>query len=193
MDIYTPSAIPLYANRPNFWMRSWIKVPWEELGDTCLVKPVALAVYSILSTSASPPTPIPPADFWHAIKVWGNSWMWDYVLIRGEVSWLAELIADNSLLVVTNGSYMKEVYPNINSAAFIIECTKGRGRLWGSFVEHTPDADSYQGELLGLIAIYLILCGVNESSPNLTSCHRPSGPKPEIQHDRRGRGVPTLT
>ncbi len=24
-------------------------------------------------------------------------------------------------------------------------------------------------------------------------CRRPSGPKPEIQHDRRGRGVPTLT
>jgi hypothetical protein len=24
-------------------------------------------------------------------------------------------------------------------------------------------------------------------------CRKPSGPKPEIQHDRRGRGVPTLT
>ncbi len=24
-------------------------------------------------------------------------------------------------------------------------------------------------------------------------CRRPSGPKPEIQHNRRGRGVPTLT
>jgi hypothetical protein len=27
----------------------------------------------------------------------------------------------------------------------------------------------------------------------VTVCSRPSGPKPEIQHDRRGRGVPTLT
>ncbi len=25
------------------------------------------------------------------------------------------------------------------------------------------------------------------------TCRRPSGPKPEMQHDRRGRGVPTLT
>ncbi len=24
-------------------------------------------------------------------------------------------------------------------------------------------------------------------------CSRPSGPKPEIQHDQRGRGMPTLT
>jgi hypothetical protein len=168
MDIYTPSAIPQYANRPNFWTRSRIKVPWEELGDICLVKPVALLVYSVLSTSASPPNPIPPADFWHAIKVWGNSWMWDNLSIRGEVSWLAELIADNSFVAVTNGSYMKEVYPNINSAAFVFVCTKSQGRLWGSYVEHTPDAGSYWGELLGLMAIHLILCGVNESSPNLT-------------------------
>ncbi len=27
----------------------------------------------------------------------------------------------------------------------------------------------------------------------LTQCRRPSGPKPEIQHDRRGRGMPALT
>ena len=145
MDIYTPSAIPLYANRPNFWMRSRIEVPREELGDICSVKLVALAVYSVLSNSASLPIPNPPVDFWHAIKVWGNSWMWDNLSIRGEVSWLVESIADNSLVVVTNGSYMKEVYPNINLAAFVFECTKGRGWLWGSFVEHTPDAGSYQG------------------------------------------------
>jgi hypothetical protein len=34
-------------------------------------------------------------------------------------------------------------------------------------VEHSPDAGSYQGELLGLIAIHLILCGVNVVSLNL--------------------------
>jgi hypothetical protein len=106
-------------------MRSRIEVPREELEDICSVKLVALAVYSVLANSASPPIPIPPADFWHAIKVWGNSWMWDNLSIREEVSWLVELIADNSLVAVTDGSYMKEVYPNINSAAFVFECTKG--------------------------------------------------------------------
>ncbi len=39
--------------------------------------------------------------------------------------------------------------------------------------------------------------GVNDDHlSNLSEsyiCHRPSGPKPEIQHDRRGRGMPTLT
>ncbi len=32
----------------------------------------------------------------------------------------------------------------------------------GSFVEHTPNADSYRGELLGLMAIHLNLQGINE-------------------------------
>ncbi len=32
----------------------------------------------------------------------------------------------------------------------------------GSFVEQTPDAGSYQGKLLGLMAIHLILWGINE-------------------------------
>jgi hypothetical protein len=57
---------------------------------------------------------------------------------------------------------LKELYPYLNSAAFVLECSKGRGRLVGSFVEHTPDAGSYRGELLGLMAIHLILQGVNE-------------------------------
>ena len=32
----------------------------------------------------------------------------------------------------------------------------------GSFVEHTPNAGSYHGELLGLMAIHLILRSINE-------------------------------
>ncbi len=92
--------------------------------------------------------------------------MWDNLTIRGETLWLAEAIADNTLIVVTDGSYMKETYPHINSAAFVLECSKGRGRLWGSFVEHTPDAGSYREELLGLMAIHLILRGVNVVATN---------------------------
>ncbi len=93
--------------------------------------------------------------------------MWENLTIQGDVLWLADAIADNSLVLVTNGSYMKEIYPHINSAAFVFECSKDRDCLWGSFVEHTLDAGSYWGELLGLMAIHLILRGVNVVSPNL--------------------------
>ncbi len=37
----------------------------------------------------------------------------------------------------------------------------------GTFVEATTNTGSYQGELLGLMAIYLILCGVHEVRPGL--------------------------
>jgi hypothetical protein len=89
--------------------------------------------------------------------------MWDNLAIKGDISWLAESIADNSLVAVTDGSYMKDTYPQLNLAAFVFECTRGRGHLWGSFVKHTPDAGSYQGKLLGLIAIHLILWAINKS------------------------------
>jgi hypothetical protein len=62
---------------------------------------------------------------------------------------------------------MKELYPYLNSAAFVLECSKGRGRLTGSFLEQTPNAGSYQGELLGLMAIHLILWGINEVHQDL--------------------------
>ena len=47
-------------------------------------------------------------------------------------------------------------------AAFVLECSKGRERLMGSFVEKTPNAGSNRGELLGLMAIHLILQSLNE-------------------------------
>jgi hypothetical protein len=168
MDIYTPSAIPQYANCPNCWTRSRLDVPHEELGKICSVQNVTLAVYSVVSSCAGPPTPAPPTDFWSMVESWGNTWMWDNLTIRGDISWLAESIADNSLVAVTDGSYMKDVYPHLTLAAFVFKCTKGRERLWGSFVERTPDAGSYQGKLLGLMAINLILRAVNKVSTDLT-------------------------
>jgi hypothetical protein len=62
---------------------------------------------------------------------------------------------------------MKVLYPTIHSAALILECTKGRGRLWCSFVEVSTTACSYRGELVGLMAIHLLLLSINEVQPNL--------------------------
>ncbi len=38
-------------------------------------------------------------------------------------SWLMEAIQNNCLIAVTDGSYMKDLYQNMNSCAFILECT----------------------------------------------------------------------
>ena len=56
---------------------------------------------------------------------------------------------------------MKELYPDILLAAFVIECFRGRGRIWGSFPEVSQCACSYRGELVGLMAMHLILLSIN--------------------------------
>ena len=78
--------------------------------------------------------------------------MWDNLAITGDLDWIAALIADNPCVVVTDGSYMKELYPYLNSDAFVLDCSKGRVRLMGSFVENAPNAGSYHSKLLGLTA-----------------------------------------
>ena len=67
---------------------------------------------------------------------------------------------------MTDGSFIKELFPNVNSAAFVLVC-KGRGRLIGAFPEQTIAACAYRGELLGILAIHLILLSVNKVNPTL--------------------------
>jgi hypothetical protein len=79
------------------------------------------------------------------------------ISMAGGYDWLHEAITDSSLLAVTDGSYIHELYLNLCSAAFVLECKKGQGRLIGSFLESLRVANAYQGELLGLMAVHLIL------------------------------------
>ena len=83
--------------------------------------------------------------------------------------WLVEYSNPRTTLVaITNGLFMRELYPNMNSCAFIFECTQGRGPLTGAFSEQTIAACSYQGKLLGLMAIHLIVLSVSRMDPTLT-------------------------
>jgi hypothetical protein len=130
MDIYTPSLVPDYTRRPNFWMRSQIDVPLEEKGEYCTVKQVGFGVYTVVSHTPRPQATTEPTAFWDVVESWGSTWMWDNLKIMGDISWIAESIADNSILTITDKSYMKELY--LNSAAFVFECTKGWRQLMGS-------------------------------------------------------------
>ena len=71
------------------------------------------------------------------------------------------------MIAVTGESYIKEVCPGLCSAAFILECSEKRGRIIGSFSEASPTANAYRGELMGLMAIHLILLAANEVWPDL--------------------------
>jgi hypothetical protein len=68
---------------------------------------------------------------------------------------------DGSLVAVKDGSYIRQLHPNLCTAAFVLECAKGCGKFIGSFSESTLAANTYIGGLLGLMAIHLLLVSVN--------------------------------
>ena len=94
----------------------------------------------IISTTVIPPPPREPTKFQEVLEEWGNMWMWEGLKISEDGAWMIEAIRDNSLVAVTDGSYMKDLFPNMNSCAFIFECTKKRGRMTGAFSEQTAEA-----------------------------------------------------
>ena len=71
-------------------------------------------------------------------------------------------------MAVTDGSSIKEHYPELCTAAFVLECTKGWGQLTGAFAEASAAANAYGGELLGLMAVHLLLLAVEMVSPGLS-------------------------
>jgi hypothetical protein len=88
--------------------------------------------------------------------------------IIGGVTWLEKSIADSTHLAVTDGSYIRELFPNLCSAAFVLECSKGQGRIIGAFLEAIRVANAYRGELLGLMAIHLIILSINKMNRKLS-------------------------
>jgi hypothetical protein len=42
------------------------------------------------------------------LREWGCTWMWEAMRLTGDDGWLEEAIRDNSLVAVTDGSYMQD-------------------------------------------------------------------------------------
>jgi hypothetical protein len=62
---------------------------------------------------------------------------------------------------------MKYLFLTIHSTALVLECQKGRGRLWCSFPKASTTAWSHSGELVSVMAIHLILLAIDETYPAL--------------------------
>ena len=80
-----------------------------------------------LTSLAQEVTPAPaPWTFMEVLQSWGNTWRWENTSMAGGHDWLHEAIMDGSLLAVTDGLYIRELYPNLCSVAFMLECKKGQ-------------------------------------------------------------------
>ncbi len=167
MDVYTPSLVPGHVRCANRWTRSHLDQPRIDIGTICTMQEVTLGVMTIILFGEGPPTHKKPTKFWEVLRRWQCTWMWENLQWVGDDHWIAEAIDNGTLMVVTDGSYMKDLYPNIHLAVLVLECTKGHGQLWCSFPEASEMACSYRGKLVGLMAIHLILLSVNEVQPKL--------------------------
>ena len=167
MDVYARSQLPRHRG-PNRYTRFLVDQPCEERGDICTVEPVAPAVIRVRSSSAPFHPTEPPSTFLEVLRDWGCTWLWDDLRLEGDTSWLAESLQRGSLTAVADGSYMRDLHPHLCSAAFIFECSQSGQRLVGSLAEHSISANAFRGELLGLLAIHLILLSINKLDPSLS-------------------------
>ncbi len=124
---------------------------------------VSPRVWKVCSVAVSLARPEPATTFIDVLKGWGHTWLWDKLKVTGGTSWIANAIAEGMLEAVADGLYIREQHPDLCTAAFILECTRHRGMLVGSFPEASKAANAYQGELLGLMAIHLLLLAVNST------------------------------
>ena len=62
-----------------------------------------------------------PAMFLDVLNSWGNTWLWEPMSTTGGVAWLEKSIADSTLVAVTDGPYIRELFPNLCSAAFVLK------------------------------------------------------------------------
>ena len=78
-------------------------------------------------------------------------------MCNGDVEWIRRGLWLGSLVIVHDGSYMKEVDPLVCSMGFLIYCTVSCCQAKSSIAERSPSADNYWAEILGAIMVQLVL------------------------------------
>ena len=137
-------------------------------GDMATVEEGTPGTMKVCSVAPPPIRPTPPTDFLDVLRRWGQTWIWDDLRMTGGTDWIAQAIADNSLVAVTDESYIKEHWSELCSAAFVLEDSKGWGQLAGAFAEASVAANAYCVELLGLMAVHLLLLAVETVAPGMS-------------------------
>ena len=104
-----------------------------------------IGVGNLATTSVSPVVDkiIEPQTILEVIKGWKQGWFWHKFEIIGDVDWLIAAIEAETVLTLADGSYMKELFTDANSCAFVLECQEGRGRILGRILEVSKDLCTY--------------------------------------------------
>jgi hypothetical protein len=158
----------LFLDKPNRFHFSHSQ-PISQNTSICSIKPThARGRWQLTSMTLASVPPPSPQNFLEVLQSWGNTGLWEHLSITGGFDWLHEAIKDGTQVAVTDGFYICKSHPNLCSVAFVMECAKGQGRLIKSFLEALLVANVYWGELLGLMAIHLILLSIDRIHCNLS-------------------------
>ncbi len=86
-----------------------------------------------------------------------NQSFWVSLDYQGDGSWILEGLLAQSLIIIHNGSYMKEISPSISSAATMIYCTIAKVRCKCMWAKTLSSAGLYHDKILGGVMTQLIL------------------------------------
>ncbi|KAL3775524.1 hypothetical protein HJC23_004404 [Cyclotella cryptica] len=165
MDVYQ-----LVPHSSRSWQLRQENAAVEVLGQPCSVREVGDGQRATTSVAPAVDVVIAPTTIFDVIQGWKQGWFWRK--LESDVDWLISAIEVDSVLAVADGSYIRELFTDANSCAFVLECQEERGRILGRLVEGSKDVCAYRGELLGLLAIHLILLAVNKLRPDLAGTVR---------------------
>ncbi len=102
-------------------------------------------------------SPRPISGFEHVIETFANQSLWLSLDYNGDGSWILHGMLAQSLIIIHDGSYMKELLPNISLAATMIYCTIAKAQCKCTWAKKSTSAGPYCGEILGGVMTQLIL------------------------------------
>ena len=144
MDVYKPTNVLRHRGTRNRWTRLRIAQEPEVCGEICTVREVAPAVVAVDSTATMAEPRQAPVTLLEVLEEWECRWIWDSLSLAGNEDWLLETIEEGTCVAVTDGSYIRELFPDVCSAAFVLECLRGRDTIVGSFEEQSNVACAYR-------------------------------------------------
>lgn len=134
----------------------------------CSTKESQEAGLILLSHTPSPPPPTVHTHFHDLLLSWSGAQWWNELKYSEDGTWLYHAARQGTLICVSDGSFIRELHPDVCSAAIIIECSNSLKRLSLSIIDISPSANAFRGELLGLLAIHLILHSIHATSSELS-------------------------
>jgi hypothetical protein len=99
----------------------------------------------------------PVSGFKNVIRGFANQSLWVSHEYDGNGSWILEGMLAQSLIIIHDGSYMREISLIISSAATMIYCTIAKVRCKCTWAKMLTSAGSCRGKILGGIMMQLLL------------------------------------